>query len=58
MADVNPRERGKRSDPNYTQISGYIPRKLYHKVKVRCAEEELQISEVLERLLEQWLKTK
>jgi hypothetical protein len=48
---------GKKSDPNYIQITGYVKRQTYRAVKIRCFEEDLEISEIMEILFEEWLKS-
>jgi hypothetical protein len=45
----------KRKDPEYQQVSGYIPKRLALKFKGFCAMEELEISKVLEELIEDWV---
>ncbi|MCC5622947.1 hypothetical protein LC574_17170 [Nostoc sp. CHAB 5715] len=42
----------------YAQISGYIPKELALKFRVTCKAEEVEISEVLEQLISEWLKKK
>lgn len=48
---------GKRSNPNYVQIAGYITKPTYRAVKIKCINEDKEISEVLQILLDQWLKS-
>lgn len=45
----------KRKDPEYQQVSGYIPKRLALKFKGFCTMEELEISEVLEKLIDEWV---
>ncbi len=54
MAKVG-RPRGKKSDPNYVQICGYVTRTTYRAVKIRCFETDQEISQVLQHLLDEWL---
>jgi hypothetical protein len=46
----------KRKDPEYQQVSGYIPKQLALKFKGFCTMEELEISEVLTELIAQWVQ--
>jgi len=46
---------GKKSDPTYTQVTGYIRKTTYRALKIRCAERDVEISEVLQQLLDEWL---
>lgn len=45
----------KRKDPDYQQVSGYIPKPLALKFKGFCTMEELEISEVLAELIGKWV---
>lgn len=49
------RPSGKKSDPSYTQVTGYIKMETYRALKVRCAQDDIEISEVLQDLIEAWL---
>lgn len=46
----------KRKDPEYQQVSGYIPKHLALKFKGFCTMQELEISEVLADLIAEWVK--
>jgi len=46
----------KRKDPEYQQVSGYVPKHLALKFKGFCTMEELEISEVLTELISGWVK--
>lgn len=46
---------GKRSDPNYRQISTYVRGDLYKKVRKRLTDEERDFAEILDELLEKWI---
>jgi hypothetical protein len=46
----------KRKDPDYQQISGYIPKHLALKFKGFCTMQELEISEVLADLIADWVR--
>jgi hypothetical protein len=47
---------GKRDDPGYAQVSGYIPKKLALKFKAACTMRETTQSEALEKAVEAWLQ--
>jgi hypothetical protein len=46
---------GKRSDPNYRQISTYVRAELYKAVKKRLTDEERDFSDLLDQLLVRWI---
>jgi hypothetical protein len=48
----------KRDDPNYAQVSGYVPKELARKFKVLCTSEEISQSEALEEAVMLWLREK
>jgi hypothetical protein len=58
------RPRGRRSNPDYTQISAYVPIDLYLDIQDELAKEKrrqrkrtaLTVSELSENLLREWLK--
>jgi len=45
----------KSRNADYIQVSGYIPRQKAIKFKAFCKALEIEISEVLEELIDQWL---
>ena len=47
---------GKRDDPDYAQVSGYIPKKLALKFKAACTMRETTQSDALEKAVEAWLQ--
>ena len=47
---------GKRDDPDYAQVSGYIPKKLALKFKAACTMRETTQSDALEKAVEAWLR--
>lgn len=53
-----PRQKGKSSDPDYKQLGVYIQKEILLKVKSRAALEELELSQVIENLLADWLESK
>ena len=46
----------KRSDPNYAQITGHIPKDLSLQFRVACTANSLDLSEGLEAAIQQWLQ--
>lgn len=46
----------KRDDPNYAQVSGYVPKELALRFKVLCTSEEVSQSEALEEALTLWIQ--
>jgi len=45
----------KRDDPNFSQVSGYIPKAIALKFKVACTEDEITQSDGLEQAIQLWL---
>ncbi|MCA1994147.1 MAG: hypothetical protein LDL41_19185 [Coleofasciculus sp. S288] len=46
----------KRDDPNYSQVSGYIPKELALRFRIACTAKEISQSEALEKAIGQWLE--
>lgn len=53
------RPRGKRSNPDYEQVTAYIKRQTYREIKIALLQQEelADFSELIEELLCDWLKT-
>jgi hypothetical protein len=49
---------GKRSNAEYRQVSAYIRKDTHRKVKMALLEEDQEFSELVGRLLEEWLDTR
>lgn len=49
------RPRGKTSDPNYTTLTTYVKVKTYKALKKRCVDLDMEMSEVVQQLLDEWL---
>lgn len=47
---------GKRDDPNYSQVSGFVPKELALQFKATCTLQEVTQSEALETALRLWLE--
>ena len=52
-----PKTKGKRSDPDYEQVSAYIRKETYRNVKIALLQEEEKrdFSDLVEALLSEWL---
>lgn len=52
------RPKGKRSHPDYEQVTAYIRKDTHRAAKIALLEEgeEREFSELIQKLLEQWLK--
>ena len=48
--------RGKGANPDYMQISGYVPRELGLDFKVVCTAKQITHSEALEEMIKKWLQ--
>jgi len=46
---------GKRDDPTYLQISGYVPKEVGLQFKATCTLQEVSQSEALEEAIQEWL---
>ena len=51
---------GKKSDPNYTQVTAYVRRDLYRDVRIALLQDGSgeDFSELVDRLLEDWRRTR
>lgn len=49
---------GKRSNAEYRQVSAYIRKDTHRKVKMALLEEDQEFSELVGRLLKEWLDTR
>ena len=56
---VRGRPRGKRSNPDYEQVTAYIRRDTYTEVKIALLQqgEGQEFSELVEQMLTEWLST-
>lgn len=50
--------KGRRQDPDYLQTTVYLPKDLHKAVKVAMAEDNLELSGIVETLLAEWLKSR
>jgi hypothetical protein len=49
------RKPAKHSNPEYVQVTAYVPREMRNKVKARLAELEMELSDLVEGMLSDWL---
>lgn len=49
------RPKGKRSNPNYIYVGGYISRDTYRAMKHLLIDRDLEISELLQQLIDGWI---
>ena len=49
------RQKGKRSNPDYTQVGAYIPKSLDKEVKRKLLDEDIDFSDLVADLLIKWL---
>ncbi len=50
--------KAKSANPDYVRTTIYIPKKMHKKLKAIAVEDEREMSEIMEELLDNWLKTK
>ncbi len=50
--------RGKRGDPGYKLISGYVPKDLAIRFKTICAATETDQSQAMEEMIANWIQEK
>jgi hypothetical protein len=48
----------KSKDPNYQRTTIYLPKALHRRLKAAAANEDKEMSAIMEELLEQWLNAK
>lgn len=56
--ELKPAKKTKSTDPDYVRTTVYLPKRLHKQLKVAAADEEREMSDVLEELVEQWLKSR
>lgn len=53
------RPAGKRTNPNYAQVTAYIPKSLHEDVKIALIKErKKEFSTLVEELLEEWMQSR
>ena len=56
-AKPKPRPSGKKSDPNYTQVTIYLRKDRYATARKRLFDERKQFSDLVGELLDDWIET-
>ncbi|MCU0552115.1 MAG: hypothetical protein MUC48_22495 [Leptolyngbya sp. Prado105] len=46
----------RRNDPNFAQVSGYIPKEMALQFKIACTAKEISMTEGLEQAVSLWLE--
>ena len=49
-------KKSKSTDPDYVRTTVYLRKRFHKQLKAAAADEEREMSEILEELVEQWLK--
>jgi len=55
-AEPKPEQRGKRGDPDYSQVAGMIPTELRRRFKAKVSLEGRDMSTVLEELIREYVE--
>ena len=57
--EVQPKPKGKRNNPAFTQVTAYIPRALHEEVKITLIREGTRdFSTLVENLLAEWVQAR
>lgn len=56
--EEKPKRITKSRNPDYQQITAYLPQDIYHELKVALAEDRKEMSELFEEMIRQWLKSR
>jgi hypothetical protein len=56
--DSKPTRKSKSTDSDYVRTTVYLPKRLHKQLKAAAADEEREMSDILEQLVEQWLKSR
>lgn len=51
-------KKSKSSDPNYVRTTVYLPRQIHRRLKSAAADEEKEISKIVEELVTDWLESR
>lgn len=57
LTNAKPVRKSKSTDPDYVRTTVYLPKRLHKQLKAAAADEEREMSDILEQLVEQWLKS-
>jgi hypothetical protein len=53
-----PTSQSKSTDPAYTRTTIYLPKQLHRQLKAAAVSQERQMSDIVAKLIEQWLLSK
>jgi hypothetical protein len=56
--DSKPVRKSKSTDPDYVRTTVYLPKQLHKQLKAAAADEEREMSDIVQELVEQWLKSR
>jgi len=56
LTQKKPTRKSKSTDPDYVRTTVYLPKQLHRKLKAAAADEDREMSSILEQLLTQWLE--
>ncbi len=56
--EESPPKKSKSSDPDYMRTTVYLPRQIHRRLKSAAADEEKEISEIIEELVTGWLASR
>ena len=56
--EESPPKKSKSSDPDYMWTTVYLPRQIHRRLKSAAADEEKEISEIIEELVTGWLASR
>ena len=56
--EPKPAKKSKSTDPDYVRTTVYLPKRFHKQLKAAAADEEREMSEILEGLVEQWLQSR
>lgn len=58
QADECDRQLAKHKDPSYQRTTLYLPKAIHRKLKAAAAESDREMSDIMQELIEQWLKSR
>lgn len=56
--ESKPVRKTKSTDPDYIRTTIYLPKQLHKKLKAAAVDEDREMSEIIEELVNQWLKSR
>ncbi|MCU0546295.1 MAG: CopG family transcriptional regulator [Oscillatoriaceae cyanobacterium Prado104] len=52
------KKQAKSNNPHYVMTTVYLPKQLHRQLKVAAVDEEKEMSEIVEELVDRWLKSR